>query len=1169
MDMKMQNKVKLAMVIAMTIIVFQANVQASSMDFQKQDLRAGVTLLRASGDDQTAPTISFEPNGNTTWAKSQSVVVKAKDDVSADNQITGTYTWQNAETSEVVKTGDLVNGQAISLNGVTGKFNLLITAKDEANNSAMKLSNSFYLDNSVTQVGDVKITKNAKDGEEYKVHASGEETFEGGYTQENLYITKIDGSDDESGHKSTTYEVLKVLTNGTEVSIGSPTIEDMIIENEGIYKIIITTKDQLGNTKTRTVIAKKGQNHNVTISQNGNNKAEASVSTEVSVPEGEKDTTQIYYAWVQEGKEPQEADYRKISSGQEVSLSGVNGEYRLWIKTIDQDGNISITKSEIYHLAGKIEQVSEMIFKLNSETGEDYLPETYTNQNVYVKLKNPTSTENGNQITSTYTIYKEEQNGEQTIVGQETNESTMLTKEGKYKIKVTAKNNLGATGTREYIVYIDKTSPTITFNGNDNYQESGHITINMKDDGIAQAGIFIDTARYYWTRSANTPHASDFLGTEEGGFRGKVTNSSQAISVPSQVSGIWCLWIYVEDKAGNVAIKNNITIESEGNVSYLDNEKPIAGDLILKLNDQEGESYQADTFTNQDVYVELTNGYDADSGVKTNTYSITKNGSSYATGKTDPMVLTQHGIYQVTITTEDNNHNQATRIYRIKIDKKGPQITFVPDGKDDFAKQFEIEVQITEPNDESGVKEESKEFAWISYETGRYATIEDAITRLQEIQETVAEDELADAIQQAGIELIPVQEVNGKIKTPEGKTGYYYLYAYAEDILGNKTVRLSKAFAIDNTKPTRPEVKAVYENTNDVYLGETTNKNVTVIAEHSTSLSGVDQYEYAISSDGGATWDDWKQGTTTKQIQENGETKTVVQGEVTLKEHGNYLVKWRAISELLDGNLISEESGAIQVRIDKKPPEVTFANYQDGKDGMPTFVESILVRATVTDQGTNSVNHNSLKYEWIYFPDIIAYRNFVQTNPGTEELKAKMTQAALAFANGEELPSPKGAQGIYSMFVYAEDLYGNSTVQYSNYYCIGVPEGQNNYEVYEDYILNVDPNTQAYDFILKLKSVLGGTNYTVYDKTGKRMESNDIVTTASQVVVDQNRYTIVVKGDVTGDGQFDLVDLSNLLYHLSEHKLLKDEYYLAADLNFDRRVDLVDLSRMVQWMTEF
>lgn len=1170
--MKMRNKMKLTMVstllIAVMVFLAQTHVQASSMDFQKQNLRAGLVLLRATGDDQTAPTIEFTPNGNTTWAKSQSVTVQATDDVSANDKITGTYTWQNAETSEIVETGDLVNGQAISLEGVTGKFNLLITAEDEAHNSSMMLSQAFYLDNSVTQAGTIKITKNTVEGEEYKVHAKEDGTFEGGYTQDNLYLTKVDGTDEESGHKSTTYQVLKVLADGTEVSIGSPTIEDMIIENEGIYKIIVTTKDNLGNAKTRTVVAKKGQNHNVTISQNGNQKAEVSVSTEISVPEEEKDTTQIYYTWVEEGKQPQESDYQKIGSGERVSLSGVNGDYRLWIKTIDQDGNISITKSEIYHLAGKIEQVSEMILKLNGETGEDYVPETYTNQNVYVKLKNPISTENGNQVTSTYTITKQEENGQETIVGQETNESTMLTKEGKYKIKVTAKNNLGATGTKEYIVYIDKTSPTITFNGNEDYQESGHIAIHMKDDGISQAGIIIDSARYYWTRSANTPSAKDFQGTEEGGFRGKVTSSSQNIPVPNQVSGIWCLWIYVEDQAGNIAIKNNITIESEGNVSYLDNEKPIAGEMILNLENAEGETYLPDTFTNKNVYLQLTNGYDADSGVKTNTYSITKNGSNYASGKTESMLLTEHGTYQITVTTIDNNQNQATRTYTVKIDKKGPQITFVPDGNDEFAKQFEVMVQITEPSDESGVNEEKTEFNWISYELDRYETIEQAIAKLQEIQETVTEDKWLEAIKEAGIELIPTQETEGKITTPEGKTGYYYLYTYAEDSVGNKTIRLSKRFALDNTKPTRPQVRAVYENTEDAYLGETTNKNVTVIAEGSTSFSQVDQYEYAISSDEGMTWSNWEKGTVTKQIQENGETKTVLQGEVTLKEHGNYLVKYRAVSELLDGTLMSEETVALRVRMDKKPPEVTFANYQDGKDGMPTFVESILVRATVTDQGINSVNPNSLRYEWIYFPDIIAYRNFVQSNPTSDELKAKMTQAALAFANGEELPSPKEAQGIYSLFVYAEDLYGNETVRYSNYYCLGGPEGQDNYEVYENFIINVAPNTKSYDFILKLKSILGGTNYTVRDKTGKVMESDQIVTTGSEVIVDQNHYTIVVKGDLNGDGEFNLLDLSRLLYHLSEHQVLQDEYYLAADLNFDRRVDLVDLSRMVQTMAQ-
>lgn len=1165
--MKMQNKMKIAiaitMVIAIIILFGQARVQASSMDFQRQNLRAGVVLLRATGDDQTAPTIEFNPNGNTTWAKSQSVTVQVTDDVSASDKITGTYTWQNAETSEIVETGDLVNGQSISLEGVTGKFNLLITAEDEAHNSSMMLSQSFYLDNSVTQAGNITITKNTKEGEQYKVHAKGDGTFEGGYTQDNLYLTKIDGTDEESGHQSTTYEVLKVLADGTEVSIGSPTIEDMIIENEGIYKIIVTTKDQLGNTKTRTIVAKKGQNHNVTISQNGNQKAEVSVSTEISVPEEEKDTTQIYYTWVEEGKQPQESDYQKISSGERVSLSGVNGDYRLWIKTIDQDGNISITKSEIYHLAGKIEQVSEMIFKLNGETGEDYVPETYTNQNVYVKLKNPSQTENGNQVTSTYTITKQDENGQETIVGQETNESTMLTKEGKYKIKVTAKNNLGATGTKEYIVYIDKTSPTITFKGNEDYQESGHIMINMKDDGISQAGLMIDSARYYWTRSANTPSAGDFQGTEEGGFRGKVTSSSQNIPVPDQVSGIWCLWIYVEDQAGNVAIKNNITIESEGNVSYLDNEKPIAGEMILKLENPEGDTYLSDTFTNKNVYLQLTNGYDADSGVKTNTYSITKNGSSYASGKTESMLLTEHGTYQITVTTIDNNQNQATRTYTVKIDKKGPQITFVPDGNDEFAKQFEVTVQITEPSDESGVNEEKTEFNWISYELDRYETIEQAIAKLQEIQETVTEDKLLEAVKEAGIELIPAQETEGKLTTPEGKTGYYYLYAYAEDRVGNKTIRLSKRFALDNTKPTRPQIRAVYENTDDTYLGETTNKNVTIIAENSTSYSKVDRYEYSVSTDQGKTWSNWEKAT----IEETVDGQKVIKGELKVNREGETWVKWRGVSELIDGTIEGIESDKFVVNIDQTGPTITFANHQNGQNGNDELVESIEVRATVTDQGTMTINENSLVYQWIYFE---TREKFEQMKKANAETLVKAMTNPKSFKNGEELPSPKWAQGIYALVVYAEDSLGNASISMSNLYQLGNLEVDDaDYQIRDTMIVGVRENTTVNEFTRKIRWLLQEENVVIH-KQGSTLDQpstlveEDLVTTGSYFTVKGKTFTICVKGDLNGDGIVDIRDTSMLQYHLVESKKLENEYLVAADMNLDGNVDLSDFSLMVR-----
>ena len=116
-----------------------------------------------------------------------------------------------------------------------------------------------------------------------------------------------------------------------------------------------------------------------------------------------------------------------------------------------------------------------------------------------------------------------------------------------------------------------------------------------------------------------------------------------------------------------------------------------------------------------------------------------------------------------------------------------------------------------------------------------------------------------------------------------------------------------------------------------------------------------------------------------------------------------------------------------------------------------------------------------------------------------------MTNKAKTFGNGEELPSPKEADGIYSLFVYAEDALGNASVSYSNSYYLGNPE-----VIYAD-----------------------------------RTEDG------------------VLYGDLNGDELVDLIDLSILQQYIVHNIELEPKYEKAADLNQDGEVGLIDLSKMV------
>ena len=1033
--------------------------------------------------DRTVPTVTnIDPNGNPVWQKSQSVIISVTDNFTAKKDITGEYEWIESQDTSLELNNEFVNDAKITKNTGTGKFELYLTVRDLAGNQIAIRTNEFYIDNSVTEVGTVKITENSATGEEYKTHEKTTEdgiVYEGGYTGEKLYIHKIDGKDEESGHKRTEYKVTR-LEDNQEIVIGSSSVEDTIIENDGDYKITVTTYDNLNNKDTRIYIIHKGS-VNVSFSPDGNNSYEAKVSTKVTLTDETGLANKMYYQWVKEGEELKNFT-QEIVSGKTVSLSGVTGEYRVYVKTVDKDGNENITKSNKFYIAGKIANMGTMIFKYRNEAGEDYTPDTYTNQNIYMRIGDHGSDPYGGTVTSTYKINKKETDGTSISIGTYTNESTVLVDEGEYTVTLTSVSELGASNSVTYKVKIDKTEPTINFYGIDTYQQTGQIQVQIIDEGICVSGVNESTLKYYWTRSKNTPTKDNFEG-EENEYRGTISSASSIIKGPSDVSGIWYLWVYAEDNAGNACIKSNVKIEG-GNVSYVDNDPPVAGTIKMTEETEEKKAYEEGTFTKESVRIELLNGYDADSGVKSNTYSIKKNGSTYRNNLTEDFVLTEHGIYTVTVTTVDNQNNKSTREYTIKIDKEGPEITFSITNENDYSMSKEVQITLDDKN-YSGVNESKTTYKWIGYNPYIYESFEE----VQEIMKYVTDvNELAEM----GIYVESGKVVNNKVTTPEKATGIYYLFVTAEDNLGNTSTKTSGGLKLDNTNPTSPEVYAYEKDTKDPYYGVLTNKDIVIEAKNSQSLSGVDKYIYKVSKDYRETWSEWKE----TEI-ENGI------GKVTISEEGITNVRIKAVAVLVDGSLESEESEEIIVRIDKTGPSVTFSNYNNGENGNSKLEESVLVRATVTDQNNNNVNPNSLKYEWIKFQTEEEFDNFNNREKDIQTLKAMMSEKAKAFGNGEELPSPSDAEGIYSLFVYAEDALGNASVCYSNSYQLGKP------------------------------------------KTTDKTEDG------------------ILYGDLNGDELVDLIDLSILQQYIVHDMEVDEEFEKAADVNQDGEVDIRDLSKLI------
>lgn len=113
-------------------------------------------------------------------------------------------------------------------------------------------------------------------------------------------------------------------------------------------------------------------------------------------------------------------------------------------------------------------------------------------------------------------------------------------------------------------------------------------------------------------------------------------------------------------------------------------------------------------------------------------------------------------------------------------------------------------------------------------------------------------------------------------------------------------------------------------------------------------------------------------------------------------------------------------------------------------------------------------------------------------------------------------------------------------------------------------IKNIQPNTKYEDFI---KEFSNDIIFTI-------KEGNNIVTGATKIKTGQTftsedkTYTLVVTGDVNGDGQADIKDILQINKHRLNKAELTNEYLKAGDTNRDGKVDLKDILQINKYRLE-
>lgn len=137
-----------------------------------------------------------------------------------------------------------------------------------------------------------------------------------------------------------------------------------------------------------------------------------------------------------------------------------------------------------------------------------------------------------------------------------------------------------------------------------------------------------------------------------------------------------------------------------------------------------------------------------------------------------------------------------------------------------------------------------------------------------------------------------------------------------------------------------------------------------------------------------------------------------------------------------------------------------------------------------------------------------------------------------------------------------ENRNGNN--EYDNNTNQSYQDFENQYKVKDNIILGIESGTTVSQFKKNFSEEI-----TVYNKDGDASASGKIAT-GFQCKVYDNTYKIAVRGDVTGEGNVKSNDVDVIMKNIVGLYSLENEFYAAADYNFDGVLDNRDLVLIAQ-----
>lgn len=240
---------------------------------------------------------------------------------------------------------------------------------------------------------------------------------------------------------------------------------------------------------------------------------------------------------------------------------------------------------------------------------------------------------------------------------------------------------------------------------------------------------------------------------------------------------------------------------------------------------------------------------------------------------------------------------------------------------------------------------------------------------------------------------------------------------------------------------------------------------------------------------------------------------------------------------------------------------------------MPDYVSLPTIGDIVNTLSSISINDTNLSE---FDPDVLSYTYFVTKD--TTEINVNATPTSTASTvegigkielDSDEtiltikVTSQTGDIKVYSITVKKvedtqtiEEIFNNLEVKISN-----------------NYIKNITKDTKSNDLITNIKRNSPSAVVTITTSSGSPLASTDVLATGQTLNIktasnESKDFTLVVKGDTSGDGKVTILDLLQVQKHILNSKKLSNAYFEAGDTSSDGKITILDLLQIQKHLVE-